>query len=26
VLCEDRGERVGLKGRCADYLVGEIRV
>jgi PhzF family phenazine biosynthesis protein len=26
VLCEDRGERVGLKGRCADYLVGEISV
>lgn len=26
VLCEDRGERVGLKGRCADYLVGEITV
>jgi PhzF family phenazine biosynthesis protein len=26
VLCEDRGERVGLKGRCIDYLVGEITV
>jgi PhzF family phenazine biosynthesis protein len=26
VLCEDRGERVGLKGRCADYMVGEITV
>ncbi|MDO9336364.1 MAG: PhzF family phenazine biosynthesis protein [Caulobacter sp.] len=26
VLCEDRGTRVGLKGRCADYLVGEITV
>jgi PhzF family phenazine biosynthesis protein len=26
VLCEDRGDRVGLKGRCADYLVGEISV
>lgn len=26
VLCEDRGERVGLKGRCADYMVGQITV
>ena len=26
VLCEDRGDRVGLKGRCADYLVGAITV
>jgi PhzF family phenazine biosynthesis protein len=26
VLCEDRGVRVGLSGRCADYLVGEITV
>ena len=26
VLCEDRGQRVGLSGRCADYLVGEITV
>jgi PhzF family phenazine biosynthesis protein len=26
VLCEDRGERVGLKGRCADYLIGQITV
>jgi PhzF family phenazine biosynthesis protein len=26
VLCEERGDRVGLKGRCADYLVGEISV
>lgn len=26
VLCEDRGGRVGLKGRCADYLVGGITV
>jgi predicted PhzF superfamily epimerase YddE/YHI9 len=26
IWCEDRGERVGLTGRCADYLVGEITV
>lgn len=26
VLCEDRGDRVGLSGRCADYLVGEITI
>lgn len=26
VLCEHRGDRVGLTGRCADYLVGEISV
>jgi PhzF family phenazine biosynthesis protein len=26
VWCEDRGERVGLTGRCADYLAGEITV
>lgn len=26
VLCEDRGDRVGLKGRCADYLVGQISI
>ena len=24
VWCEDRGERVGLTGRCADYLAGAI--
>ena len=26
VWCEDRGDRIGLTGRCADYLVGEITV
>lgn len=26
VLCEDRGDRIGLTGRCVDYLVGEISV
>ncbi|MBX3479837.1 MAG: PhzF family phenazine biosynthesis protein [Caulobacter sp.] len=26
VLCEDRGDRVGLRGRCADYLVGQIAI
>jgi PhzF family phenazine biosynthesis protein len=26
VFCEDRGDRVGLKGSCADYLAGAIVV
>ena len=26
VLCEARGERVGLSGRCADYMIGEITI